>query len=204
MSQTQTPTVPQSTIQWTLASALKAYQSRQRPSKAHCDGGREILRITGNGNVIDVVDGQGNHVASSDGELLTKKIFNTNATNPFSLDTPRVKELQAAAMLAEKEGRTQDAANYFNAWLNATTLSFSVLSNTANFDLLGKGDQITCDLQVITTPNGSLATVDPKSIKVNPGTRSATATDNPFTMETSEETTNEVVSTKAKAKATTP
>jgi len=196
MSQTQAPTVPQSTIQWTLASALKAYQSRQKFTTAQAaNGQRVILRLTGNGNIIDVIDGQGNHVVSNQGEMLQKKIFNTNATNPHSLTTPKVKELQTLAMQAEKEGRAQDAANYFNAWLNATTLSFSVLSNTREYQDLGKGDEITCNLLVVTTDNGSLTTVDPKGIKINAGIKGAVATDNPFTMETSNETTNEVVST---------
>mgnify|MGYP003477677529 FL=1 len=195
MTTAQTPAlqVPQSTIQWTLASALKAYQSRQKFTKEQsANGQRVILRLTGNGNIIDVIDGQGNHVVStSTGEALTKKIFNTNATNPYSLETPRVKELQTLAMKAEKEGRVQDAANYFNAWLNATTLSFSVLSNTREYQDLGKGDEITCNLLTVTTDNGSLTTVDPKGIKINAGVRGTTATDNPFTMETSEDDSNE-------------
>lgn len=188
------PAPKTSTIMWTAETALAAYQSRRKFSTNDVENEQRIIvRITGNGNVIDVLDGEGNHVVSpSTGEVLTKKIFNTNATNPYALGTPRVEEYRVEALKAQKAGDKQRAADYFNAWLNATNLSFSVLSNTPEFNTLGKGDEIVCNLQKVTTDNGTLATINPKGIKVNLGSKGTTATDNPFAMEVEDETSETV------------
>jgi len=167
MSQTQAPTVPQSTIQWTLASALKAYQSRQKFTTAQAaNGQRVILRLTGNGNIIDVIDGQGNHVVSNQGEMLQKKIFNTVCNSAVAVRNERNQEILRAGLKAEKAGNSEEAAKHYNDYLNKTQVSVSVLAGTSNFDKIQDGDQIKGRVQKITTAKGSILTLDPKSLSI--------------------------------------
>jgi len=182
-----------STILWTMESTLKAFRTKRELSPEDVKASaRKLFNIKGDGTIIDVFDGAGNHVLSADGsgEILRKKIFNTDYLSPSGLKSPVSKAYLKAAMDAERAGRKQEAADNFNAYLNAITLSFSVLSNSKYFNgAISNGDQVAGNIQSIDGVNGTLVTIDPKSIAVKEVTANALTTINPF--ELAEERTPE-------------
>ncbi|MBK7763293.1 MAG: hypothetical protein IPI46_07950 [Bacteroidetes bacterium] len=172
-----------SIIMWTKESTLKAFQNKRELTPEEVKNGvRKLFTIKGSGTILDVRDGLGQYVMSADGsgEVLRKKIFNTDYLSPSGFKNPTSQEYLKKGMLAEAEGRKQDAADYYNAFLNAVTMSFSILSNSKHFENLSNGDQINANLQQIETDNGMLVTIDPKSISVKEVSASSLTSINPF------------------------
>ncbi len=173
-----------STIMWTRESTRKAFQSKRelKPEEVK-SGARKLFSIKGNGTVIDVVDGSGRYVMSADGsgEVLRKKIFNTDYLSPSGLKNPASKIYLETAIRAEARGKKQEAADNYNAYLNSVSLSFSVLSNSKLFNGgIANGDQIAGNIQAIETAGGTLVTIDPKSITVKEVTANDRTSLDPF------------------------
>lgn len=182
----QTKELKKSTIMWTKESVLKAFQSkRELTSEEVRTGARKLFTVKGNGTVMDVRDSFGNLVISADGsgEILRKKIFNTDYLSPSGLQNTTAQDYLRQGSIAEQEGRLQDAADYFNAFLNAVTLSFSVMSNSKYFHgTIGNGDLVSGNLLSVETNNGMLATIDPKTISVREVQASPLTSLNPFSL----------------------
>jgi len=193
----QTKEIKHSTIMWTKESTLKAFQSKRELTPEEVKNGvRKLFTIKGDGTIIDVLDGLGQYVMSADGsgEVLRKKIFNTDYLSPSGFKNPVAQEYLKRGIIAEGEGRKQDAADYFNAFLNAVTLSFSVLSNSKFFNGgIANGDQVAGNLQEVEGTNGTLVTIDPKTITVKQVTASSTTKINPFEMLVKSMTAEKVV-----------
>jgi hypothetical protein len=180
----QTKQIKPSTIMWTKESTLKAFRAKRELTQEEVKSGvRKLFTVKGNGTIVDVMTSGGDYVMSADGsgELLRKKIFNTDYLSPSGLNSPNAKEYLAEAVSHEVVGNKQEAANYYNAFLNAVSLTFSVLSNSKLFNGgIANGDQIAGNLQAIETPNGTLVTIDPKSITVKQVVANPTTSIDPF------------------------
>lgn len=162
-----------STRSWTGAQAIAAYNKLRELPKAVIDNlGRISVVVTGNGNVIDVKDAEGNLVQTynNDGTTLQKKIFNTNTRAISGLNNPQTKWHFNQGVKAEKAGDAQLASDHFQAWLNRCTLSFSVLSTQPEFDTIGKGDEIKCTLEAVETENGRMVGISNKNIAIKEAT----------------------------------
>ena len=193
----QTKEIKHSTIMWTRQSTLKAFQNkRELTSEEIKNGARKLFSIKGDGTIMDVRDGSGQFVMSADGsgEILRKKIFNTDYLSPSGFKNPVAQEYLKKGIVAERENRKQDAADYFNAFLNAVTLSFSVLSNSKFFNgTIANGDQISGNLQAVEGKNGILVTIDPKTITVKEVKANSMTTINPFELVEDETSVEEIL-----------
>ena len=117
----QTKELKQSTILWTRESVLKTFRSkRELTAEEVRTGARKLFTVKGDGTIMDVKDSFGNLVMSADGsgEVLQKKIFSTDYLSPSGLQNPIAQEYLRQGVQAEQEGRKQDAADNFNAFLN--------------------------------------------------------------------------------------
>lgn len=161
--------------------------------------GKNILAsIITTSQEMDVLNAEGERVPAADGsgEVLRKRIFNTNYKSHIAVANDRNKALLREGYAAEKAGDTATAEAKYREYLNAITLSFNILSTKAGFSTVGKGDDIKGTLVRIDTKNGSLLSVEFKSIQapiVGQGTKDdlfamALAEDAPAQEETVEET----------------
>jgi len=131
------------------------------------DGQYIVLTVRGSGNVIDVKDKEGKAVLSAqDNTLLQKRIFNTVCNSAVAVRNSRNQATLMEAYKAEKAGDHEKAAELYNTYLNKTQVSVGILSGTSNFSKIQDGDQIKSKVQIITTANGSILTLDPKSNSV--------------------------------------
>jgi hypothetical protein len=127
-----------------------------------------LLAIQGNGNTVEVKNKDGENVASyaGDGSIFEKKIFNGKANSEVAMRNPLNKQLLKDAIAAEKAGDADGAAEIYNKYLNKVQLSFNVPLPSALADRLGDRDDIAAKVMEIKTENGTLLTIDPKTIKV--------------------------------------
>ena len=126
--------------------------------------------IQGDGNIIDVRDKNGDVVTSTipgeEGTVLQKKIFNLKANSGVALTNAAVRQLIIDGLAAEKAGDVYKADELFTEYLNKTQMSFSVIIPNAVASRLGNNVQIAGQVQLITTDNGSLLTLDPSTVSV--------------------------------------
>ena len=152
------------------SASVRSIMTNRQPVKTDDVDETVILRIQGDGNVIDVKDKAGNLVMSSikgqEGVVLQKKIFNCKAVSHLAQQNPRTRQFMTDGLAAEKAGKGAEASELFNQYLNATQLSFGVLLPSAKADLLRDGVKISADIIQVTTENGSLLTIDPSTISV--------------------------------------
>jgi hypothetical protein len=166
MSQTQ---VQKSSILWNRKSVQSAMLKKGTFTEAQAKAGKKVsLTIRGNGNWVDVKKKDGSLVgtAANPEEVLRKKIFNVKAVSEVAMLNPRNKALVTAATIAEKAGKAQEAADNYNAFLNATEISFSVLANHKLVDKLGNNVDISAKLELIETENGKIITIDASTIAI--------------------------------------
>lgn len=130
-------------------------------------GKKVILMVQGNGNVIDVKTKEGEAVGSIvDGTPLQKQIFNTKANSELAMKNPRNMQLLRDAIKAEKAGELDKADELFSQYLNAVQFSFSVLLPSPIASKLSANVEIAGQVQMVTTDNGSLITLDPSTISL--------------------------------------
>lgn len=155
----------------TRALNLKSVQSinnkRILVSKAKA-GAKIRFTVQGDGNWMDVQDKEGNFVmsATDNGVILRKKIFNLQATSEIAQKNPIFVKLLIDALKAERKGDVEAASDLYNEYLNKTQISFSVLDNQAVLAKIVNGVDISARVQLITTENGELLTIDPSTISV--------------------------------------
>lgn len=129
--------------------------------------------ISGNGNIVPVLDADGNNVMSQipgeEGVLLEKKIYNLQAMSSLALSNSRNKAWAKEGAAAEVAGDKLKAHNYFAAFTNAVQMSFSVILNGKGAKLakeLRDGSRISAKVVRIDSENGSLITIDPSTITI--------------------------------------
>jgi len=131
--------------------------------------GKIRFTIVGDGSPAqDVKTKEGTLVQSvvEPGTVAQKIIFNLNANSALAMKNPDVRQLSKEGYLAEKEGDMELAHEKYQAFLNATQISFNVF--TTDRILKDLGDRVDIAAEVISVPgaNGNVLTIDPKSIQV--------------------------------------
>lgn len=117
--------------------------------------------IQTNGNTIPVMNKNNEHVADAAGLPLYKTIYNTNVNSHVAMLNPRNQAILREAMVAETAGNMELAHEKFNAYLNKVQVSFSVILNNGRTNpVFSKGDLVKGKVQLITTDNGQLLTVE--------------------------------------------
>lgn len=131
-------------------------------------GRKVLLTIQGNGTVVDVLTKDGDPVMSiTDPDVvLQKKIFNVRANSEVAMSNSRNKQILKDAIAAEKAGDEQAAHELYNDFLNKSQVSFGVILPSAIADKLGNGVDIAAKVELISTENGELLTIDPSTISV--------------------------------------
>lgn len=116
------------------------------------------------GTTLPVTDKSGMPVMGSNGQPLYKTIYNVAANSQIAMTNERNRKLLSDAVQAESAGEMVQATELFNKYLNAIQVSFNVLLTGANPVKFGKNDQIKATVQLITTENGQLITLDKVSM----------------------------------------
>lgn len=152
------------------AVAVMAIMNKRSLVKSSHVGRKVVLTIQGDGNTIDVVDKEGNEVLSTiagqEGTVLQKRIFNAKANSEIAMQNPRNREMLKAGIAAAKAGDHAKADECFSKYLNAVQISIGILLPSATADALANGVDIAANVQLVTTENGSLLTVDSSTISV--------------------------------------
>lgn len=133
------------------------------------EGKRVELAIRGDGSAPqDVKDKAGNLIQSvvETGTVFQTIIFNTMSNSGIAMGNELNKTLLKEGLAAEKAGNKELAHEKFNAYLNAVTVSFNVPTTSSVLQKLADRVHIAAVIVKVTTPNGSLLTIDPKSISV--------------------------------------
>jgi len=117
--------------------------------------------IQGNGTTIPVLNKDKAQVNDAAGLPLYKTIYNTNVNSHVAMLNPRNQAILREAMVAETAGNMELAHEKFNEYLNAVQVSFSVILNNGRTNpVFSKGDLVKGKVQLITTDNGQLLTVE--------------------------------------------
>jgi hypothetical protein len=144
--------------------AGKVFESRKTLT---ADKAGHFITITlqGNGNTIAMEKADGSPVVDEQsGEVVMKRIHNTKFNSELAIKAAPNKALLDEAVAAEQAGDEDKAHELFNKYLNKVQLSFSVPSNSKHFGTLSDNQRIKGIVQRVDTENGSLLTIDPKSI----------------------------------------
>lgn len=146
------------------------------------EGKTVVFTVQGDGNVIDVKDKAGELVFSTiagyEGIVLQKKIFNLRANSQVGMTNPRTVDYLRTGIAAEKAGNIDAAHEAFNEYLNACQMNVGILLPNAKAEKLSDGMEISAKVQLVTTDNGSLLTIDPSTISVVAPERLGTTTFN--------------------------
>lgn len=149
--------------------AVLSFMNARTLIQANDEGKRVQLVIRGNGSQPqDVKDKAGVLIQSvvEPGTVFQTIIFNTNSNSGIAMANELNKKLLKEGMVAEKAGNADLAHEKFNAFLNAVSVSFNVPTTSSILEKLTDRVHIAAVIVKVTTPNGSLLTIDPKSISV--------------------------------------
>jgi hypothetical protein len=158
-----------STFKFNEKSFRSTMNQRGRASKEQAAKSKTVIfTIKGNGNVIDVKNKAGEAVgqAANPDVVLQKKIFNTNINSDIATSNPANIKLFSDARKAEKAGETETAHELYNELANKLQVSFGLLLPSKLEYELSNGVECSAKLQLVTTDNGSIITIDPKTIRV--------------------------------------
>jgi hypothetical protein len=127
-----------------------------------------LLTVQGNGVIVDVKDKEGAFVQSvtEPGTVFRKMIFNVKANSDLAMRNPLNTAILKDAVLAERAGEAEKAHELYNSYLNKVQVSFSIPLPSKLEDKLSDGVEISARVEKITTDNGSLLTIDPKTISI--------------------------------------
>lgn len=150
--------------------SLKSIMNKRILVIENAEGKRVKFYVQGNGNIIDVLDKDGNVVTSSikgqEGIVLQKKIFNLRANSHLAMGLAINRQLLIDGMAAEKAGDAAKADEFFNGYLNAVQMSFGIILPSAVAEKLSSGEEIAATVTKVTTDRGSLLTIDPSTISI--------------------------------------
>lgn len=150
----------------TMKSIQSIFSKRTTVPTIKADGPKLVFTVQGEGTTIDVTDKAGEFVLDQDGVVLQKTIFNVRANSELALKNPLNIALLRDAIKAEKLGKAQEAHDLYNQYLNKVQISFSVFTNSAVATKITNGVEIEARVQLITTDNGQLLTIDPSTITI--------------------------------------
>lgn len=152
------------------SSSVKAIMQKRITVPQDAVGKRVKMQIQGDGTIIDVKRTDGTLVTSTvpgyEGTVLQKKVFNVRANSAVAMSNERTRQFLIEGLAAEKAGETEKASELFNQYLNATQISFGVLLPSAMVNRLYNNQEISGRIELVTTDNGSLLTIDPSTISV--------------------------------------
>lgn len=151
-----------------LESVKAIFNKRGLITKAQI-GKRVRLTVQSGGNVIDVENSDGEKIfeaGSNDGVVLQKKLFNLKCNSEVAIKNERNKGILKEANELEKAGDAEKAHDGYNDYLNKVQVSVGILSTASMFNKLQAGDEIAAQVQLITTENGELLTIDPSTISI--------------------------------------
>lgn len=149
---------------WTATSVSK--QMNRRGLVRTTDEGKTMsFTAKGKPTQLSVTDKDGNYVpsAANPDEVLQKWIINVNANSQLAMQNPRTKQLLSDAIAKEKAGENADEE--YQAFLNATQVSFNVL-NEGVASQLTNNCEFSAKVVKITTENGSLLTLDATTVRI--------------------------------------
>lgn len=153
----------------TLQSVQNIMNSRKLITAIMATSGLHVIfSVRSGGTVLPVKDKAGNDVPAADGsgEQLFKRIMNVDANSELAINNARNKDLLREGYAAEQAGNAALAEEKYNAYLNAIQVSFNILSTSSQFNAIKAGDQIKAQVEKITTENGSLLTLNAKTVAV--------------------------------------
>lgn len=136
-------------------------------TEAHV-GKKLLFTIEGDGTIIDVKTKDGELVQSvvEEGTVAQKFIFNLQANSGIAMKNEQTRSLSAEGLAAEKAGNATLAHEKFGDFLNKTRMSFNVFTTSSIVGKLHDRVDISARVTKITTPNGSLLTIDPSTISI--------------------------------------
>lgn len=180
--------------------SVKSIMTKRILVPSDAEGKLVKMFIQGNGNIVDVKNKEGELVTSSvkgqEGVVLQKKIFNLRAASQLAMSNPRNRQFLIDGLAAEKAGDTAKAHELFNAYLNATQVSFGVILPSPIAEKLSTGVQVQAVIAKVTTENGSLLTIDSSTLSVVAAENYGTATFDLDDFMTAKETTaSEIIAT---------
>jgi hypothetical protein len=142
--------------------------NRNQVTEQHVGKKLKLTIVGGGSPAQDVKTKDGELVQSvvETGTVAQKVIFNLNASSSIAMANPINRQLLKDGVNADIAGEAEVAHENFRKYLNATQISFSVFTTDRVLDKLGDRVDITAEIVKITTENGSLLTIDPKTIKV--------------------------------------
>lgn len=148
--------------------SVKGIMNKRTTADAKLVGKKIMLTIQGNGNTIDVKNASGETVASvvEPGTVFQKVIFNTKSNSGIAMRSVRNTDFLKAGLAAEVKGDFDEAHKQYSAFLNGVQLTFSVPTTSPVAEQLSDGLDISAKLIQIDTPNGSLLTIDPATIRI--------------------------------------
>lgn len=100
------------------------------------------------------------------GTPFEKMIYNTNANSSIAMANKTFWQIASDALKAENAGDYAKAHELYTQFLNKMQVSFSVPSTNPIINQLGIQVDIEARVQRVDTDNGSLLTLDPKTIRV--------------------------------------
>lgn len=143
------------------ASAVQNIIAKRKLIKVSDAGQLVKVYIASNGGTtLPVTTKEGEQVMGANGAPLMKTIYNVNANSQIAMLNLRNHEILKQAMQAETAGNVDEAHTLFNQYLNSIQVSFNVLLTGSNPVTFGRNDLIKGTVQLITTDNGQLLTLD--------------------------------------------
>lgn len=112
------------------------------------------------GTTIPVLTKEGEPVLGQNGMPLMKTIYNVAANSQVAMLNSRNKALLEEGMKHETVGDMEKATELYNKYLNAIQVSFNMLLTSSSTPVFGKNDLVQGVIQLITTDNGQLLTLD--------------------------------------------
>lgn len=127
------------------------------------------FEIQGDGFTLAVTTKDGTAVLDFQGNPLMKTIYNTRVNSHVAMLNERNREILKGAVAAEQDGDMETAHAAFNDYLNKIQVSFSVILNPGQKNkVFSNGDLVKGRVELITTENGQLLTLENNSVTLVP------------------------------------
>lgn len=154
------------TIQFDFARTQDTIKGRREVSVAAAKAEQRFtFGIAGNGTEVPMLNGDKSPVLDDTGRPIMKKIFNLNANSGVALDNPANDKILFDAVTAEQAGDADAASELYRTYLNKVQMSVGIPDYHAAYNCV-KGDEIKANVEIITTDNGQLISLNIKSIGV--------------------------------------
>jgi len=163
------PRDPATGRQYFTSKTVTNIMNKRKLLDARLEGKKVRFTITTAGTAVLVKRKDNGEVVESivePGTPFEKVIFNVDANSSLAMANKLNWKFAQDGIAAEKAGNYAAAHEAFNTFLNKMQVSFSVPSTNPVLSQLGRQVDIEGRVVKVTTPNGSLLTIDPASIRV--------------------------------------